>query len=78
MENLKFVNLSLFYFISAFEEEFNRKLITLISADCFIENSNVYDFRVEIFVMPECKSFWFQKNLFNFDEVSITFLWDLE
>ena len=57
MENLKFVNLSLFYFISAFEEEFNRKLITLISADCFIENSNVYDFRVEIFVMPECKSF---------------------
>ena len=55
VENLKF--LSLLHFISAFEEESNRKLITLVSADCFIENSNVYDFRVEMFVMPEVFDF---------------------
>ena len=70
-ENLAFQNLlkkykllptETFWNILALGKESKRKLLTLTSADSFIKNDNVYDFRVEISIMPKWKIFWFQKN----------------
>ena len=72
-ENLTFQNLSKnrkllraekFGNILTFGKESKRKLLSLIPADSFIKNNYqcIYDFRVEISIMPKWKIFRFQKN----------------
>ena len=48
--------------ILAFDKESKTKLLSLISADSFIENNLYNDFMVEISFMAKWKTFWFQSN----------------
>ena len=43
--------------ILAFHKEYKRKLLLLISAEKFIKNSLIHDFRVEISFIPQWKIF---------------------
>ena len=63
-----------FWNILAFDKESSRKLLNLTSADSFIKNNNVYiyDYRVEISIIPIWKNFWFQK---NFIQILWIFCW---
>ena len=63
-----------FWNILAFDKESSRKLLNLTSADSFIKNNNVYiyDYRVEISIIPIWKNFWFQK---NFIQIIWIFCW---